>query len=278
VPPVAVTVTVELPPLHKIAVTVAVAVNTDGSITVTVVVAVHPLVSVIVYVYVPAGSVNVPVPVYGAVPPDAVTVIVELPPLHKIAVAVAVVLNTDGSVTDMVVVTVHPLASVTMYVYVPAGSINVPVPLYGAVPPDAVTVIVELPPLHKIAVAVAVAVIIEGSVIVTVVVAVHPLASVTMYVYVPACSVNVPVPVYGDVPPVAVTVIVELSPLHKITVAVAVAVIIEGSVIVTVVVAVHPLASVTMYVYVPAGSVYVPVPVKGGVPPVAVTVIVELSP
>ena len=62
--------------------------------------------------YVPDGSVNVPSPVYGGVPHDAVTVIVELPPLHKIAVAVTIALNTDGSVTVTVVVAVHPLASV----------------------------------------------------------------------------------------------------------------------------------------------------------------------
>ena len=112
----------------------------------------------------PAGSVNVPVPVYGDVPPAAVTVTVELPPLHKIAVAVAVAVNTDGSIIVTVVVAVHPLASVIVYVYVPAGSVNVPVPVYGAVPPDAVTVIVELPPLHIIPVAVELAVSIVGSV------------------------------------------------------------------------------------------------------------------
>jgi hypothetical protein len=124
----------------------------------------------------------------------------------------------------------------------------------------AVTVIVELPSLHKIVVVDAVAVKTDGSVIVMVVVALHPLASVIVYVYVPAGSVNVPVPIKGDVPPVAVTVIVVFSPLHKITVAFAVAVIIAGSVIVTVVVAVHPLASVIVYVYVPAGSVNTPSP------------------
>jgi hypothetical protein len=107
---------------------VAVTVNTEGSVIVTVVIAVHPLASVIVYVYVPAGSVNTSSPAYGGVPPVAVTVIVELSPLHKIAVAVAVVVNTDGSVIVTVVVAVHPLASVIVYVYVPAGSVNTPSP------------------------------------------------------------------------------------------------------------------------------------------------------
>jgi hypothetical protein len=205
---------------------------------------VHPFESVIVYVYVPAGSVNVPVPVYGAVPPEPVTVIVVLSPLHAITVDVAVTFNTEGSVIVTVVIAVHPLASVIVYVYVPAGSVNVPSPAYGGVPPDAVTVIVELPPLHKIAVAITVSLNTDGSVTVNVVVAVHPLASVIVYVYVPAGSVNVPVPVYGAVPPDAVTVIVELPPLHNIAVAVAVVVNTDGSVIVTVVVAVHPFVSV----------------------------------
>jgi len=41
---------------------------------------------------------------------------------------------------------VHWFASVTVYEYVPAGSVNGPVPLYGDVPPDGVSVTVEKPP------------------------------------------------------------------------------------------------------------------------------------
>jgi len=53
-----------------------------------------------------------------------------------------------------VVVAVQPCASVTVNVYVPAVFEKVPVPVYGAVPPLALIVTVELPPLHAIAVCV----------------------------------------------------------------------------------------------------------------------------
>ena len=49
-------------------------------------------------------------------------------------------------------VAVQPLASVTVKLYVPAVLENVPVPVYGEVPPEALIVTVELPPLHAIAV------------------------------------------------------------------------------------------------------------------------------
>ena len=41
----------------------------------------------------PAERVNVPVPLYGAVPPVALTVTVELPPLHRIGVFDELTLN-----------------------------------------------------------------------------------------------------------------------------------------------------------------------------------------
>ena len=62
----------------------------------------------------PAVSVNVPVPVYGAVPPVADTVTVELPPKHNIAVALLVADNAVGSPIVMVVVVEQPFASVTV--------------------------------------------------------------------------------------------------------------------------------------------------------------------
>ena len=108
----------------------------------------------------------------------------------------------------MVVVATHPLPSVMVIVYVPAGApftvyeppselISSPLgsPVfgptqlisYGAVPPLAIPVIVPVdPPLHNTAVFVAEAVTEVGSVIVEVVVVVQPLASVTVIVYVPA--------------------------------------------------------------------------------------------
>ena len=49
-----------------------------------------------------------------------------------------------------VVVAVQPCASVTVKVYVPAILEKVPVPVYGVVPPVALIVTVELPPLHEI--------------------------------------------------------------------------------------------------------------------------------
>ena len=55
-----------------------------------------------------------PVPVYGAVPPLPLTVTVALPPLQEILVEDELAVNTVGSVTVMLVVAVHPLASVTV--------------------------------------------------------------------------------------------------------------------------------------------------------------------
>lgn len=89
---------------------------------------------------------------------------------------------------------------------------KVPVPEYDGVPPEAVTVTVELPPLQRIGVADAAAVSGGGCGMVTVTTAAQLFESRTVNVYEPADRVNVPVPVYGDVPPVAVTVTVELPP------------------------------------------------------------------
>jgi len=63
-------------------------------------------------------------------PPLALTVTVELPPLHRIAVLEELATTPAlGSVIVPVVVAVQLLASVTVYEYVPAGWLNVPVPL-----------------------------------------------------------------------------------------------------------------------------------------------------
>jgi hypothetical protein len=93
-----------------------------------VVLAVQPLRSVTVYEYVPAERVNVPVPLYGAVPPDALTVTLEVPPLHRIGVLDELAMSAVGCVIAPVVVEVQLLASVTVYEYVPAPCANVPVP------------------------------------------------------------------------------------------------------------------------------------------------------
>ena len=62
----------------------------------------------------PAVSVKSPVPLYGAVPPVAETVTVEVPPLQSIAVDELEADNAVGSVMVIVVVVEHPLASVTV--------------------------------------------------------------------------------------------------------------------------------------------------------------------
>ena len=68
-------------------------------------------------------------PLYGAVPPVALTVTVELPPWHRIAVLDELTTTASGSVMLPVVVEVQLLASVTVKEYVPAERVNVPVPV-----------------------------------------------------------------------------------------------------------------------------------------------------
>ena len=60
----------------------------------------------------PALTVNVPVPVYGAVPPAAVTVTVVVPPLHKIVPALLLAVKAVGWVIVTVPDVVQPLLSV----------------------------------------------------------------------------------------------------------------------------------------------------------------------
>ena len=69
-----------------------------------------------------------PVPVYGAVPPDADTVTVVVPPLQPISGAVAVAVRSGGLTMLIVAVAEQLLASVTRKEYVPAERVNVPVP------------------------------------------------------------------------------------------------------------------------------------------------------
>ncbi len=62
----------------------------------------------------------------------------------------------------MLVVAVHPFASVTVYKCVPALTVKLPVPVYEPVPPTADTVTIAVPPLHKMLVAVEPAVRVVG--------------------------------------------------------------------------------------------------------------------
>jgi hypothetical protein len=75
---------------------------------------------------------------------------------------------------------------------------------------------------------------------------VHPFKSVTVYECVPAKTVYVPIPEYGVVPPVAVTVTTAVPPKQEILVADELAVNAEGSVMVVEVDVVHPFESVTV--------------------------------
>jgi len=83
-------------------------------------------------------------------------------------------------------------------------------------------------------------------VIAKVVVLEHPFASVTVYEYEPAVSVYDPVPLYGNVPPVADTSTVEVPPKQRIALDELDASNKAGSLMLTVVVVEHPFASVTV--------------------------------
>jgi hypothetical protein len=226
------------------------------------------------------------------------------PPLQlTLVIAVIGVANTmaAGAVIVTTLVPVHPLASVAVTVYVPAGAVSVvplivpPVLVYTIVPTPPVTLNAELPipPLHNAAISVDATTMAAGAVMVAVAVVVQPLASVTVTLYVPAAkafgsstsaaelsqsNVN------GAVPPDTVRLILPLlTPAQVAFVATAVAdSATAGSVIVTVAVLVQFLASVTVTVYGPAAK---PVAVAvvavlgddhayvyGAVPPAALTV------
>ena len=117
VPPVADTVTVVVPPLHRMLPDVDEAtMAAAGCVMVTVTEVEQLLASVTVYVYVPALKLLiVPVPVYGAVPPVALMVTLPLlPPKQLTLVCVKLAANTAGWVTLPEVTEVHPLASVTV--------------------------------------------------------------------------------------------------------------------------------------------------------------------
>lgn len=113
-PPEAVTVTVVLLPLQGIGGALAVADNAGGSVIFTFAEPPHPLASVTVNVWLPAGRLNTPVPTYGGVPPVAVTVIVEVPPLQRMGVDVALTTGALLAITVADTCVVQPLASVTV--------------------------------------------------------------------------------------------------------------------------------------------------------------------
>jgi hypothetical protein len=202
-----VTVIAAFPPLQSMGVAMAaLPARADGSVTVTDVVPLQPLASVTVKLYVPAVRVNVPTPVYGAVPPDAATVTVALPPLQATGVVTFALICIEG-IEEIVtsVMSLQPLSSVTVKLCFPGPRLNLPTPLYGGLPPEAVTVTSALLFVQYTTVAVAAAASCGGSLTESVVEPLQPAASVTVNVYVPADLLNVPVPEYGGVPPVAAT-------------------------------------------------------------------------
>jgi hypothetical protein len=151
VPPVAVTMTTASPVPHpvSVAIKVALALIAEGCVMVKVLVLEHPRASVTMKDWLPAARCIVPVPVYGAVPPEPLTVTVAVPPLHAIGVVrEAAATSADGWVMLRDVELVHPLASVTVKVWLPAGRCTRPIPAYGAVPPEAEMVTLAFPPLQ----------------------------------------------------------------------------------------------------------------------------------
>jgi hypothetical protein len=124
----------------------AVATTALDPTTVTVTDAVQLFASVTTKVYVPVDLLKTPVPVYGGVPPVAVTVTVAFPLVQVTEVALAAAANSGGCVMLNEALALQPFASVTVKVYVPAARRKLPTPLYGAVPPDAVTVTVVVSP------------------------------------------------------------------------------------------------------------------------------------
>src|SRR5437763_1271646 len=91
-----------------------------------------------------------------------------------------------GSVIFPVVVALQLLASVTVYEYVPAAWLKLPALLSGPVPPLALTVTVESPPLQAIGVWEELMSIALVSPYTTLFRSLQLLASVTVYEYVPA--------------------------------------------------------------------------------------------
>jgi hypothetical protein len=100
-------------------------------------------------------------------------------------VAHTVTFSSEGAVILIDTDLLQFAASTTVNVYVPAERVNVPVPVYGGVPPLATTVTVELPPLQRMGVAVTDAWIGGAPYTVTVATDVQFFESVTVKLYVP---------------------------------------------------------------------------------------------
>jgi hypothetical protein len=185
VPPPAETVTVDVPPLQAIGVAEAATVNAGEDVTVTDVCFWHPRSSVTVNVCVPALRLYLPMPLYGGFPPLAVTSTVAMLLEQLTVVALENACSSEGSLTFTVVIPLQPFASVTVNVYVPAFLLKFPAPVYGAVPPLAETVTVELPPLQRIGVALAATVMPDTVTFVVHVITCTPSLTLAVSVYAP---------------------------------------------------------------------------------------------
>lgn len=69
-----------------------------------------------------------------------------MPLLQRMGVALEEAVSVGGWVMLTETVAVQLFASVTVKEYVPAVRLKLPVPVYGAVPPEAVTVTVDVVP------------------------------------------------------------------------------------------------------------------------------------
>jgi hypothetical protein len=160
---------------------------------VTLTVVVQFLASVTVNVFNPAVKpVCDGVIVYGAVPPDGVTVALpSLPPAQVTGVVCAAIALSAavGCVIVTLAVVVHMFASVTVNVFNPTVKpVRDGVIVYGAVPPDGVTVATPLLPPKQLTGVVCTAIALSaavGWVIVTFTVVVQKFASVTENVFNP---------------------------------------------------------------------------------------------
>src|SRR5262249_20483960 len=109
----------------------------------------------------PGGCAMLQLKLYGVVPPEIEPVRVPVPPQRPLKLLTVIPPHTKavGWVIEMLVDAEQPLASVTVNEKgPPADLVKEPVPVYGGVPPEALTVTVDVPPKHRIGVAMELAV------------------------------------------------------------------------------------------------------------------------
>lgn len=120
--------TVDDPPLQRMGVGEASTSNAAGCVSVIAVVSLQPFASDTMNVYEPAVRLNTPVPAYGGTPPEAVMVMVELSPAHRMGVEASVITTWPPELTVTDATVEQLFASVTVKLYVPGVRMKVPVP------------------------------------------------------------------------------------------------------------------------------------------------------